>query len=72
MQQLKLSKRQQRPQIQEEDSNTKRNCIKIHPKIEFYGRFETLLVMKHRVMKAQDLPGTLPKEMARLTYLEEM
>ncbi|CAL8150714.1 unnamed protein product [Prunus armeniaca] len=66
MQQLKLSKRQQRPQIQEEDSNTKRNCIKIHPNLK------PCLVMKHRVMKAQDLPGTLPKEMARLTYLEEM
>ncbi|CAL2253638.1 unnamed protein product [Prunus armeniaca] len=28
--------------------------------------------MKHRVLKAQDLPGTLPKEMARLTYLKEI
>ncbi|KAL6283390.1 hypothetical protein ACE6H2_014319 [Prunus campanulata] len=28
--------------------------------------------MKHRIMKALDLPGTLPVEMARLTYLKEI
>ena len=32
--QKKLSKRQQPPQIREEESNTKRNCLKNHPKYE--------------------------------------